>query len=313
MLAVKGPGRFKALELLKTPLKPLELQQHHRGPGSRRSRQPDRLTEPSAAAEAVNFMFQLPVQEQQQAVENAAGSSTNHPLTHTLSNISTGSGITASRTAETAAVGKSRKQPPDLYVPLELCWLLPLTGEWWRHLSLLPAFMYRINSLLKVHKMRDLLQQAAVEAISRRGSGRSNDSSGSHGSMCFEVPDPGLLLVALTGSSAAEAFDQEGLEFLGDVVLKYLATDYVIQVGAAGQGSAERGQSRSPGKPSNPASFVLLCREQPVRSRNNPAWSCGPANPQLGYQQLSLSSLLLLFRHLLNVVCSLDSSFASGR
>jgi len=57
MLAVEGSGRFKALGLVRTPLKPLELQQHSGGPGSRGPQQPERLTEPSAAAEAVNFVF----------------------------------------------------------------------------------------------------------------------------------------------------------------------------------------------------------------------------------------------------------------
>jgi dsRNA-specific ribonuclease len=47
----------------------------------------------------------------------------------------------------------------------------------------------------------------------------------------FLVPASELLMVALTGTSAAEAFDQEGLEFLGDVVLKFLAASCVLQVG----------------------------------------------------------------------------------
>jgi hypothetical protein len=46
--------------------------------------------------------------------------------------------------------------------------------------------------------------------------------------------------VALTGTGAKEGFDQEALEYLGDAVLKFLASNYLLQVRGHRGGGAWR-------------------------------------------------------------------------
>lgn len=152
-------------------------------------------------------------------------------------------------------------------LPLELCWLLPLDAEAWRQVQLMPALMYRINSLLRLRsataRLRSLPhakqhfalssnggvqgQQAVMQGDGQgqmqgqqqaRGQGQGQQQARGQGQAAaaemvarsFILPPPDALMVALTGARAGEASDQEGLEFLGDVVLKYLATAYCLQV-----------------------------------------------------------------------------------
>jgi dsRNA-specific ribonuclease len=44
------------------------------------------------------------------------------------------------------------------------------------------------------------------------------------------LPSPRLLLLSLTAASCHESFDLERLEFLGDVVLKVLASCCILRV-----------------------------------------------------------------------------------
>ena len=48
--------------------------------------------------------------------------------------------------------------------------------------------------------------------------------------LCVVLPQPSLLMAAMTAPAAGEVFDMEGLEYLGDVVLKFLTTNYLLQV-----------------------------------------------------------------------------------
>jgi hypothetical protein len=255
MLMVQSSGRSK--DLAKSPFKPWKLQQQQKI--AKRLQEPDRITDASAAAAAVRFDFQLPQhadadspakrkkmeqqqqqeataeardskrscqqqqqdkQQQQQAQAPAGPSSSSHDK-------AAAADYKVAASSSRVAGGEVYQPVRDVYLPLELCWLLPLTEESWRQLNLLPAFMYRINSLLKVHRIRQHLQQAAALVIEPEGASSQGASSGG-----FLVPASELLMVALTGTSAAEAFDQEGLEFLGDVVLKFLAASCVLQVGS---------------------------------------------------------------------------------
>lgn len=77
--------------------------------------------------------------------------------------------------------------------------------------------------MLRVQQLQQRLAAAAA--------GRS-DNSAAAAVACpmFPVPSLSLLSVACAGTSAQEAYDLEGLEFLGDVVLKFLATNYLLQV-----------------------------------------------------------------------------------
>jgi hypothetical protein len=144
----------------------------------------------------------------------------------------------AAETAQAMEIDDSpdagQQQQQQAHLPLELCWLLPLTASQWSQLQLLPAFMHRINSLIRVSRMQQQLAGIAASCssgTSAEAAGSASSSSNAAGGG-FLVPPLPLLMVSLTGAAAGEAYDLEGLEFLGDVVLKFLATNHVLQVGS---------------------------------------------------------------------------------
>jgi hypothetical protein len=180
MLEVTESGRQKALQLVTNPLKPPLLQPGVKKAGA--GHRPADLNTPEAAAAAVDF---------------STLSSSDQDI------------------AAAAADGDTGARYDKLYLPLELCWVLPLPAAAWRELPMLPTFMFRINSLLRLRQMQQQLAQLPPAA-------------GCSGAAV--LPQPSLLLAAVTAPSAGECFDMEGLEYLGDVVLKFLATSYLLQV-----------------------------------------------------------------------------------
>ena len=260
MLAVVGPGRHAAMGLREVVLQP----------GGRQT---------GSAKASVT-----------EAVANASPAAAGRAGVVLSGRADASGALAAAVPAATAAAGASSAAAPDvnlsvapehasevesekppIYLPLELCWLLPISSSSWNHLQLLPAFMYRSNSLLRLHKMHQHLHKlqqqqqqqqqqqgilgptSAVVAAAAMGAGATatEERAGAAGTAAaaaaamesgaratgasqvglgWKVPDPALLLVALTGTGAREGFDQGALEYLGDVVLKFLATNYLLQV-----------------------------------------------------------------------------------
>lgn len=198
MLAMTKSSRSKALQLVQNPLNPPQLQPGFNG---LKSCPCVDLNTPEAAAAAVDFS--------RLCVAAPA----------------------AAATAAAASPRKKREGQEDAYVPylpLELCWLLPLPAADWRELQLLPAFMYRINSLLRLQALQQQLRGLTATAAGSN-TGGSSSSGGGAGDGAL-LPQPSLLMAAMTARAAREAFDMEGLEYLGDVVLKFLTTNYLLQV-----------------------------------------------------------------------------------
>jgi hypothetical protein len=167
MLQVTQSGRQKAMQLMQYPLKPPTLQRGVKWAGT--AHMPTNLTTAEAAAAACDFSF---LQRAQQADAQ-----------------------------------QQDQQAYKLYLPLELCWVLPLPAHEWQELQLLPAFMFRIDSLLRLQQAQQQLSALAATSSS--------------------LP-PQLLMAAVTAPGAGEVFDMEGLEYLGDVVLKMLTTNYLL-------------------------------------------------------------------------------------
>jgi hypothetical protein len=176
MLQVTQSGRQKAMQLVQNPLEAptTALQRGVRRAGA--GHRPTNLTTAEAAAAACDFSF---LQRAQQADAR-----------------------------------QEDEQAYKLYLPLELCWVLPLPAHEWQELQLLPAFMYRVDSLLRLQQAQRQLSVLAA----------TSSSSGVQGSL-----PPQLLMAAVTAPGAGEVFDMEGLEYLGDVVLKMLTTNYLLQ------------------------------------------------------------------------------------
>lgn len=171
MLQVTQSGRQKAMQLMQYPLKPPTLQRGVKRAGA--AHRPTDLTTAEAAAAACDFSFL--------------------------------------QRAHQAGTQQEDEQAYKLYLPLELCWVLPLPAHQWQELQLLPAFMYRIDSLLRLQQAQQ--QLFPVDA-----------TDGGSGSL-----PPQLLMATVTAPGAGEVFDMEGLEYLGDVVLKMLTTNYLLQ------------------------------------------------------------------------------------
>jgi hypothetical protein len=256
MLQVAGQGWRKGLGLLGYPFKSPQLQN---AAGRAALAAPEDLTTPEAASAAMAFSSLQ--QQQQQLVwqlgkqgEQSVSPGSKRPFALVAGDNSNAAGSAASNhgvlafpaaAADTAAAmeidgspNADHQQQQQAYLPLELCWLLPLTASQWSQLQLLPAFMHRINSLLRANKMQQQLASIAgnsppghsasfPSSVAPGGVINSSSSSGVGG---FPVPPLPLLVVSLTGAAAGEAYDLEGLEFLGDVVLKFLATNFVLQV-----------------------------------------------------------------------------------
>jgi hypothetical protein len=190
MLEVSQAGRQKALQLVDNPLKPPQLQ-----PGAKKigaGNRPVDLNAVEAAAAAVDFESLL---RRSSDAAAAAGDEEDSLL--------------EGRYKMHRGVGYEQ-----LYLPLELCWVLPLHAAAWRELQLLPAFMYRINSMLRLQQVQQQL-------------GKLSPVSSSSSAL---LPQAQLLMAAVTVPGAREVFDMEGLEYLGDAVLKMLTTNYLLQV-----------------------------------------------------------------------------------
>jgi hypothetical protein len=146
-----------------------------------------------------------------------------------------------------AALG--REQPNRVLLPADLCWLLPLPLAAWQQLVLVPCFMYRVESLLRLHlagcaiKQMQMQQQQQQEGDMRMGdhdaamhvdSNNSSSTGGNSSSLSLgaaagrQVLWDSLLLCALTSRGCREAFSLERLEHLGDTLLKFLTTLYLL-------------------------------------------------------------------------------------
>jgi hypothetical protein len=252
MLQVAGQGWRKGLGLLGYPFESPELQ---KAAGRAALAAPEDLTTPEAASAA---MAVGGLQQQQQldrqlgkqgeqlvspgskrpfalvvgGNRNAAGSAASRHTTTRLPNPGAAAG-----TAEAMEIDYSldedqqqQQQQQQAHLPVELCWMLPLTASQWSQLQLLPVFMHRINSLIRANKMQQQLASIAASSVPCHAGASSSSSTSGSGVGGFPVPPLPLLVVSLTGAAAGEAYDLEGLEFLGDVVLKFLATNFVLQV-----------------------------------------------------------------------------------
>jgi hypothetical protein len=269
MLQVAGQGWRKGLGLLAKPLKPAQLQ---KVAGRSALAMPEDLTAPEAAAAAVAFGGlqqqrqqqgegrQLTRPTEQQLMPGSKRpfglvSNSNEPAAVAEFGTSGSGGSVAAaaaarvtNTTEAMEVDmpglhhqqqQGEQQQQQAYLPLELCWLLPLTATEWSQLQLLPVFMHRINTMLRASRMQQHLAQIAANHVTNSSTLLGHEdavdhikssSSSSGVAKGFAVPPLPLLVVSLTGAAAGEAYDLEGLEFLGDVVLKLLATNYVLQV-----------------------------------------------------------------------------------
>jgi hypothetical protein len=262
MLQVAGQGWRKGLGLLAYPLKPPQLQKVG---GRAALATPEDLTAPEAAYAAVQFggmqqqqqkqqhsldMHQAGPVEQQQQQQQQVQPGSKHRFQLVSGGIVTAADNGNTSPVKTAAaavameidvhgsgrLSEQQQQQQQAYLPLELCWLLPLTAAQWSQLQLLPVFMHRINSLIRASRMQQHLAQLAATSsavATPENPGHNSSSSSSVAKGSFPVPPLPLLVVCLTGAAAREAYDLEGLEFLGDVVLKFLATSYILQVGTS--------------------------------------------------------------------------------
>jgi dsRNA-specific ribonuclease len=238
MLAVSDAGPQKALQLLGDLLKPPALQQTQRRPtqqpggggdgqrGWLHARPADLIT-PDAASAAADFSSSSTISQRRRTDDSSGGG---------------GSSPGASPPPPAAAAAApSRARITARYLPLELCWCLPLSAAAWQQAAQLPAYMHRVNALLRLQGMAGQLQDRLGVQVLAPGAAlppqqqqqqqqqrRQGRGAGSAGSVCRIAP--ALLAAALTGPGAREAYDMEGLEFMGDVVLKFLATNYLLQV-----------------------------------------------------------------------------------
>lgn len=122
----------------------------------------------------------------------------------------------AATAAGGAAEGEGAAVRAPCYLPLDLLWVLPLPAAAWLELYILPSLMWRLQSLLQLQQ----LQQHPLLTMSR-----------AQGAATAPAPHAGLLLAAMSPRMVRDALDNDKLEFLGDVLLKLLVSNALLQVG----------------------------------------------------------------------------------